>query len=205
MMLQQPKLTMKKPILMAGRNSDDDNEDGCFAPPVVGGADNKIFFFESIDNRSVLSAMVRIEDMIVKMTKEKDPRPIYLYLNSPGGVLLDAISFADYIYKSQIPIHTIASGICASAATVVSLMGKRRFITKHSYMLIHQIAGGVSGKYEEMKDDMKNSEELMKKMLSIYKERAKFDAKTLQDLMKHDLFLDAAKCLKYKLVDEIVE
>ena len=71
-------------------------------------------------------------------------------------------------------------------------------------MLIHQLSSGMWGKYEELKDDMKKSEILMKRIREIYEERTKIPAKKLNEILKHDLWWDAETCLKYGLVDEII-
>ena len=71
-------------------------------------------------------------------------------------------------------------------------------------MLIHQLSGGMWGKFSEMKDDMLNSEMLMTKIKSIYQEHAKIPKKVLDDILEHDIWWEAEKCLQYGLVDEII-
>ena len=60
------------------------------------------------------------------------------------------------------------------------------------------------GKYSEMKDDMENSKMLMKKIKDIYRKYTKIPESKLDDILKHDLWWDAEKCLEYGLVDEII-
>ena len=71
-------------------------------------------------------------------------------------------------------------------------------------MLIHQISSGMWGKYEELKDDMENAESLMEAIREIYVNHTKIPKKTLNQLLKRDLWFDADTCLKYGLVDEII-
>jgi ATP-dependent protease ClpP protease subunit len=70
-------------------------------------------------------------------------------------------------------------------------------------MLIHQLSSGFWGKMSEIEDEYKNLAELMERLLNIYKENTKIPKKELQDLLRHDLWLNSDKSLKYGLVDEI--
>ena len=76
-------------------------------------------------------------------------------------------------------------------------------MTKNAYMLIHQLSSGAWGKMNEIEDEYKNLEDLMKRIKSIYNENSKIPKKELNDFLKHDLWFDLDKCLKYGLVDEI--
>ena len=71
-------------------------------------------------------------------------------------------------------------------------------------MLIHQLSSGMWGRYEELKDDMKNCDVLMKTIKKIYMEHAKIPKSKLGQILKHDLWFDAKTCLNYGLVDEII-
>jgi ATP-dependent protease ClpP protease subunit len=55
----------------------------------------------------------------------------------------------------------------------------------------------------EIEDEFKNLQELMEKIKDIYKEYTNIPKKELSELLKHDLWLDSSKCLKYGLVEEI--
>ena len=75
---------------------------------------------------------------------------------------------------------------------------------RHSFMLIHQLSSVMWGKYEDLKDDMKNNDLLMKTIKDIYVEHTKIPKRQLNKILKHDLWWDAETCLKYGLVDEII-
>ncbi len=113
-------------------------------------------------------------------------------------------SSVDYILQSKVPVVTIVDGCAASAATIMSVVGTHRKINRNAFMLIHQLSSGMWGKYEELKDDMKNSDALMKRIKGIYEERTKIPKRKLNEILKHDLWWDAETCLKYGLVDEII-
>jgi ATP-dependent protease ClpP protease subunit len=86
----------------------------------------------------------------------------------------------------------------------MSIAGKKRFIHKNSFMLIHQLSTFVHGKYEEFKDEIRNQELLMDTIKRSYKQNSKMSDEQINDLLKHDLWLDSKTALEYGLVDEIV-
>ena len=123
-----------------------------------------------------------------------------------GGYVTDAFSGVDAIISSEIPIYSIIEGYAASAATFLSVVCKKRFITKHSSVLIHQLSGGFWGTYEQMTDDIKNSRYLHKRIKKLYMEhtREKMKKENLDDLLKRDLMLSFKKCIKMGLVDQLI-
>ena len=72
-------------------------------------------------------------------------------------------------------------------------------------MLIHQLSSGAIGKFEELMDDMENNKALMKAIKQIYLERTKIPENLLKEILKKDIYFDAKQCLKYGLVDQILE
>ena len=62
----------------------------------------------------------------------------------------------------------------------------------------------LHGKFEEFKDEMENQTNIMNLIKNIYLEHTKMGEEKIDDLLKHDLWLDAETCLEYGLVDEIL-
>ena len=70
-------------------------------------------------------------------------------------------------------------------------------------MLIHQLYSEYWGKMNELEDEFKNLQILMDRIKNIYKEHAKIPKKELSEILKHDLWWDSEKCMKFGLVDEL--
>jgi len=196
---EKQKEDSKKPLKVT---EDEDNSS-------IEVAGSRIFYYSEVNKDSVLELNKQLRDLSVKLlhvgnSYDVPAPPIRLHINSPGGSLLDGLAAVDYIKNSKIPVHTIIDGSAASAATLMSVVGTRRYIHRHSFMLIHQLSSGLFGKYEEMVDDFENSTKLMNTIQGIYKKYTKIPDKTLKDLLKRDLWLDSATCIKYGLVDEII-
>ena len=135
----------------------------------------------------------------------KKDKYIYLHINSFGGSVFSAFSTIDTIINLPIPVVSIIEGAAASAATMISVMCHYRVIYPNSYMLIHQLSSMAWGKMDELEDEMVNLKELMKRIKLIYKKKTNIDNDDLDEILKHDLWWDAKKCLKVGLVDKICE
>jgi ATP-dependent protease ClpP protease subunit len=172
-------------------------------------AANKIYFYSTVSRPKILKLNKSISNISAALeirgkTYSHAPGRIQLHINSYGGSVFAALAAVDYIRTSEVPIDTVIEGCAASAATLISVVGSRRRIHKNACMLIHQLSGHMWGKFEEMKDDMENSQLLMKKIKNIYKEYARIPDDVLGDILKRDLWWDAEMCLNYGLVDEII-
>ena len=121
-----------------------------------------------------------------------------------GGEIFSAFTTVDRITSSKVPIHTYVEGIAASAATLISVCGTKRYIGKNGVMLVHQLRSWCGGTHENLKDEAKNLDMLAEKVTRIYLEHTKFSKADLEEILKHDIYLNADECVKYGLVDEII-
>ncbi len=170
---------------------------------------NRIYFYSGVTRPKILELNKSIYNLnITMMSKsaplEYTPPPIKIHINSYGGSVFAGLSAVDYIKNSKIPVHTIIDGCAASAATLMSCVASRRYMHRNACMLIHQLSGLMWGKFQEMKDDMQNSEMLMEKIKKIYRENTKIPEEELEKILKHDIWWEAEKCLEYGLVDELI-
>lgn len=131
-------------------------------------------------------------------------KPIQLHIHSPGGSVFDAWYAIDIISNIKLPIHTIVNGFCASAGTLLSLVGKKRLIGSHATMLIHEIRCGVWGKKTELDEQMDNINKVSKQLMDYYITRTKLTQSQLDDILKKDVFWSPQECIDAGLVHEIV-
>jgi ATP-dependent Clp protease protease subunit len=169
---------------------------------------NHIYFYSDIDQASIykLNALLREAEEYCYMTAFRlniDTIPIYLHINSGGGSILDAFAAIDYICNSRVPVHSIIEGSSASAGTLISIVCEKRYIRPTSYMLIHQLSSSLWGKMCEIEDEVQNLTELMTRIRKIYMDHSKMTKKTMDNLLKRDLWLDAHTSIKHGLVDEL--
>ena len=202
------------------KHMDDDSEEGVVSTmsekiSVLG---NHIYFYTEVTKKTALELIKNIKElanniMTLEIHNGKDSlydddkityNPIYLHINSGGGCLFSCMSIIDTIKKCKVPVYTIGEGQIASAASIMLLSGKKRFMTENSFILIHELRTYVSGTYSNLEDDYENSKLLMKKMIKYYKKNSNIPESVLQTLLKKDIYIEAKKSKKYGLIDKIV-
>jgi ATP-dependent Clp endopeptidase proteolytic subunit ClpP len=169
---------------------------------------NHIYFYSEVTRNSMLELILLIkeieeENISISHRMNIDEIPIYLHIQSEGGSIFAVFSAIDTIQECRVPIHTIIEGSVASAGSMLSIVGKKRFIRPHGYILIHELSSGFWGKFSEIEDDMVNLKELMSRIRTLYQEYTRIPKKKLDEILKHDIWWNADVCMNYGLVDEI--
>ena len=173
---------------------------------------NHLYFDEDITKHSCRRLICKIDELNIKLGKlacdfdidVNNPVKIYLHINSFGGSIFSAFSVIDAMRRSKYPIVTIVEGASASAATLISVCGHERWITRHGYMLIHQLSSACWGKMTEIEDEYDNLKELMEQIYKIYEEKTHLTRPQLRKILKHDRWWGAEQCLESGLVDKII-
>ena len=171
--------------------------------------DNHIYFYNEV-TRETIGELINIineveqENKIMSFKMKIPDIPIYLHINSYGGCIFSAFNIIDTIKSCSVPIYSIIEGCAASAATLMSVVCDKKYIRKNAYMLIHQLSSGCWGKMCEMEDEIENLKDFMDKIRNIYIEHTSIPKKELNELLKHDLWLNSNKCIKYKLAEELM-
>lgn len=180
--------------------NDNENDSSDEQKTIIHSNENNIYFQGSITPESCFY----IQQNILKIQNGNYDR-INFYLQSPGGSLLPTFGLIDNIQSSNIPINTYINGFVASAASLISVTGNKRYMSKNSMMLIHSlrtVIGEVN--FQELEDNYYNSKSMMAIVKNIYLEKSSLTEDKLDFLLRHDYWLNSTECLKYKLVDEIV-
>ncbi len=180
-----------------------------FEPFIIESNNNDIYFYGAVTMTSCYSLKNQLLELntkskIFKTQYHMDPYPINLHIQSPGGSLLHCFYIIDLIQNLDTPVYTYIDGFAASAATLISVAGKKRFITKNSLMLIHQLSASEDGKYNQLKDSIENYDTMMNNICNIYLKNTYLNETTLEMLLSHDLWLNSEKAYEYGLVDEII-
>lgn len=134
-------------------------------------------------------------------------KDIYLYINSPGGVVTSGMAIYDTMSFIKSDVQTIVIGMAASMASVLVSSGAKgkRFGLPHSQVMIHQPSGGAQGQQTEIQIA---AEEILKTRKMINEILAKnsgqpFD-KVEQDT-ERDHYLTAQEAVEYGLLDGIMD
>jgi ATP-dependent Clp protease protease subunit len=133
-----------------------------------------------------------------------NPTPIHLHITTNGGDLLAGFFGYDKIKSSSIPIYTVIEGSVASAGSLLSIAGSKRYMTPNSHLLIHQLRTGIIGTYEELVDERNNCNQFMSKLVNLYHENCngKLSKTKIREILKRDIFWDTKTAILNGLVDE---
>lgn len=133
-------------------------------------------------------------------------KDIYLYINSPGGVITSGLAILDTMNLIKSDVQTIAIGMAASMASVLLAAGAKgkRFALPHSEVLIHQPLGGAQGQQTEIEIA---AEQILKARLSLNKilsDATGKDMDTIKADTERDHYLTAQEAKDYGLIDDIL-
>ena len=171
--------------------------------------ENKIYFYTDVGEKEALelNKIIRHLDIEMEFAQRRlgllETPPIKLHIHSPGGSFFSALSIVDTIKSCRSPVHTYIDGFAASAATLISVVGKKRFATPNSFMLIHQQRMIWEGKHADFIDEIENQKHVTETIQKIYLDHTKMKEKELQSILKRELHMPASECLKLGLIDEI--
>ena len=171
---------------------------------------NHIYFNDDITMESVTVLNRAIRELqndllVLSIKNDIEPPPIKLHLTTYGGLVYAAFSVIACVKSSKIPVHTIIDGYAASAGTLISVCGARRYIHRHSSMMIHELSAGMWGRMSVMEEKMEDLKKMMQKLKEIYTTHTKLTNKKLDKILTKDSDWYAEECLANGLVDEIIE
>ncbi|WP_283587361.1 ATP-dependent Clp endopeptidase proteolytic subunit ClpP [Limosilactobacillus viscerum] len=134
-------------------------------------------------------------------------KDIYLYINSPGGVVTSGMAIYDTMNFIKSDVQTIVIGMAASMASVLVSSGTKgkRFGLPHSQVLIHQPSGGAQGQQTEIEIA---ATEILKTRKMINEILAKNSGQPIEKInqdTERDHYLTAQEAVDYGLLDGIME
>jgi ATP-dependent Clp protease protease subunit len=138
--------------------------------------------------------------------ESEDPeRDIYLYINSPGGVVTAGLAIYDTMQYLKAPVSTICVGQAASMGAVLLAAGAKgkRYALPNSRIMIHQGSGGFRGNTPDVLIQVKELETLVDKLMKIIAHHTGQDVDKVRRDVDRDRFMSAEEAKTYGLIDDI--
>ncbi|EEU30125.1 ATP-dependent Clp endopeptidase, proteolytic subunit ClpP [Limosilactobacillus coleohominis 101-4-CHN] len=134
-------------------------------------------------------------------------KDIYLYINSPGGVVTSGMAIYDTMNFIKADVQTIVIGMAASMASVLVSSGAKgkRFGLPHSQVLIHQPSGGAQGQQTEIEIAATEILKTRKMINEILAENSGQPIEKINQDTERDHYLTAQEAVDYGLLDGIME
>ncbi|HAT10709.1 MAG TPA: ATP-dependent Clp protease proteolytic subunit [Planctomycetes bacterium] len=161
-----------------------------------------IWLGEEVNNRSANRCVRQLTYLALEDAK----KPITLYLNSPGGSIVDGMAIYDTIRRSPAPVHCIVTGMAASMGAIIlsgCAKGHRR-ILKHGEVLLHQPLGGARGQATDVEISAKRILKMKEMLLKILAENCGQPLEKVSEDCDRDYWLDAEDAKAYGIVDEVI-
>jgi len=138
----------------------------------------------------------------------KDPKKdIKLYINSPGGSVTAGLAIYDTMQHVDCPIATVCVGLAASMGAVLLAAGAKgkRFALPNSEILLHQVAGGISGEASAIEITAKQIMKIKDKLNRILSKLTNQSLKKVASDTDRDFYLSARDAKEYGLIDTVIE
>jgi ATP-dependent Clp protease protease subunit len=174
---------------------------------------SRIIMLYALINKDSAKAVV---EEILKINKEDNERerrekdfrrePIELIVNSNGGTVYDGLSIVAAIDSSKTPIHTYVYGYAMSMGLLIAVSGHKRFGSRFSTYMYHQISTNPSGKIEEISNSLEESLRLETVYDEYLLSRASIPKSDLDETkkLKMNWYISSAEALRLNLIDELI-
>lgn len=138
----------------------------------------------------------------------QDPeKPIFLYINSPGGSVTAGMAIYDTIQYIQPEVVTVALGMAASMGQLLLTAGTpgKRYATPHARILMHQPSGGVGGTASDIRINANLILQMKQELAEINAQRTGKSVEKIREDSERDHWFTAQEALEYGFIDHVIE
>lgn len=141
------------------------------------------------------------------LESENPKKDIYLYINSPGGVVTSGLAMYDTMQYIKPDVATVCIGQACSMGSLLLAAGQagKRFSLPNSRVMVHQPSGGAQGQATDIEIQAKEILNLRVRLNDIYVKHTGQKLKTIEEALERDRFMSAAEAKAFGLIDQIVE
>ena len=163
----------------------------------------RIIFLTGQVNDEV-SALVCAQLLFLESKNKK--KDIYLYINSPGGVVTSGMAMYDTMQYISCDVATLCIGQACSMGSFLLAGGTKgkRFSLPNSQIMIHQPSGGAQGQASDIEIQARLILDLRKRLNAIYAQNTGQSIKVIEKAMDRDNFMTPQEAKDFGLIDEIV-
>lgn len=135
---------------------------------------------------------------------------LYIFINSPGGLLTETFALIDVMHSAKLPITTIGFGSVCSGATMILAAGDPgcRLVMPNTEIMTHTFSAGICGSFLGIKASLVGLEQQHKRILTFWSRHSKY--KTKEDIEKHlicanDRYFTATQAKTHGIIDQVVK
>jgi ATP-dependent Clp protease protease subunit len=148
-----------------------------------------------------------IVSQLLFLEAEDPEKDIYLYINSPGGVVTAGMSIYDTMNYIRPDVVTICMGQAASMGAFLLSSGEKgkRFALPHARIMIHQPLGGAQGQATDIEIHAKEILRMKKELNEILAKNTGQSVRKIANDTERDNFMSAKEAMEYGLIDKVLE
>lgn len=164
---------------------------------------DRIIFLGTDVNQHTANLIVA---QLLFLQAEDAKKDVFLYINSPGGSVYDAMAIYDTMQYITNDVQTVGIGMQASAAAFLLSSGTKgkRAILPESTVMVHQPSSGTRGKVTDMEIDLKESLRVKHRLNEIMAANTGQKIEKIKEDMERDYWMTAEEAKNYGLVDKII-
>ncbi len=140
------------------------------------------------------------------LESENPKKDIYLYINSPGGIITSGMAMYDTMQYISCDVNTLCIGQACSMGSLLLAGGTKgkRFSLPNSRIMIHQPSGGVKGQATDIEIQANEILKLKKRLNQIYVHHTGQKLSVVEKAMERDNFMSPEEAKAFGLIDHIV-
>ncbi|MGH9167304.1 MAG: ATP-dependent Clp endopeptidase proteolytic subunit ClpP [Acidimicrobiia bacterium] len=165
--------------------------------------DRIIFLGTPIDDTVANLVMAQL----LHLESEDPDKDVFLYINSPGGVLTSFLALYDTMQYIKPDVTTVCMGQAASAAAVLLAAGAdgKRFALPHARVMLHQPHGGFEGQATDIEIQAREIIRMREEMNEILAQHSSQTLEKIRRDTERDFWMTSQAAKEYGLIDDILE
>jgi len=162
----------------------------------------RIFLSEDVNSKSAK----KIIDLLFLLESEDPNKPVYFFINSPGGEVNSGLAIYDVMEFISCPVYTIGCGLVASIAAIIHLQPQKdmRLSLPHAEYLLHQPLGQMQGSASELEIHAKQILKTRAELNQLISDKSGQKLDVVAENTKRDFWMDAQESAKWGLVGTII-
>ncbi|MDZ8187218.1 MAG: ATP-dependent Clp protease proteolytic subunit [Nostoc sp. ChiSLP02] len=162
-----------------------------------------IFLGEEIDDKIANEIIA----FLLYLDSEDPGKDIYIYINSPGGMVTSGLAIYDTMQHIKSDVVTICTGLAASMGSFLLAGGAKgkRLALPHSRIMIHQPSGGTRGQASDIEIEAREILRIRNQLNQIYADNTDQTLAKIEKDMDRDFFMSAQEAKEYGLIDRVIE
>ena len=164
----------------------------------------RIIFLTGQINDNIASVVTA---QLLFLEAEDPKKEIYLYINSPGGLVTAGLGIYDTMQYIKPEISTLCIGQAASMGSFLLAAGAKgkRFSLPNSRIMVHQPSAGFQGQATDIEIHANEVLSLKKRLNEIYSKHTGKSVEEIKTALERDNFMTAESAKSFGLIDEVVE